>query len=114
MSADESQEYLTEQILTYLGNKRALLPFLRRVREAYPKKDIWAFSGFTLDELQTDGHHARCEATDELLALVDVLVDGRYVHAKRNLSLRFRGSENQRLIDLRATRERGEVVLWGK
>ena len=107
--------------LTVLGgepfepsNQRALLPFLRRVREAYPAKDIWAFSGFTLDELQTEGHRARCEATDEMLSLIDVLVDGRYVHEKRNLSLKFRGSSNQRLIDMRATRERGEVVLWEK
>jgi len=107
--------------LTVLGgepfepsNQRALLPFLRRVREAYPAKDIWAFSGFTLEELQTDGHRARCEATDGMLSLIDVLVDGRYVHALRNLSLKFRGSSNQRLIDMRATRERGEVVLWEK
>lgn len=107
--------------LTVLGgepfepsNQRALLPFLRRVREAYPAKDIWAFSGFTLEELQTDGHRARCEATDEMLSLIDVLVDGRYVHALRNLSLKFRGSSNQRLIDMRATRERGEVMLWEK
>ena len=107
--------------LTVLGgepfepsNQRALLPFLRRVREAYPAKDIWAFSGFTLEELQTDGYRARCEATDEMLSFIDVLVDGRYVHALRNLSLKFRGSSNQRLIDMRATRERGEVVLWEK
>ena len=107
--------------LTVLGgepfepsNQRALLPFLQRVREAYPAKDIWAFSGFTLEELQTDGYRARCEATDEMLSFIDVLVDGRYVHALRNLSLKFRGSSNQRLIDMRATRERGEVVLWEK
>jgi len=107
--------------LTVLGgepfepsNQRALLPFLRRVREAYPAKDIWAFSGFTLEELQTDGHRARCDATDEMLSLIDVLVDGRYVHALRNLSLKFRGSSNQRLIDMNATRERGEVMLWEK
>jgi anaerobic ribonucleoside-triphosphate reductase activating protein len=107
--------------LTVLGgepfepsNQRALLPFLRRVRGVYPAKDIWAFSGFMLEELQTEGHRARCEATDEMLSLIDVLVDGRYVHALRNLSLKFRGSSNQRLIDMRATRERGEVVLWEK
>ncbi|MBE6611017.1 MAG: anaerobic ribonucleoside-triphosphate reductase activating protein [Ruminococcaceae bacterium] len=107
--------------LTLLGgepfepqNQRALLPFLRRVRAAYPTKNIWAFSGFTLEELQTDGSHPRCEATDEILTLIDVLVDGRYIHAKRNLMLKFRGSENQRLIDMKATRERGEVVLWEK
>jgi anaerobic ribonucleoside-triphosphate reductase activating protein len=49
-----------------------------------------------------------------MLALLDVLVDGRYIHAKRNLMLKFRGSENQRLIDMNKTRERGEVVLWNE
>ena len=55
---------------------------------------------------------ARCEVTDEMLSLIDVLVDGEYVEEKRNISLRFRGSENQRLIDLAKTREQGTVVLW--
>ncbi|MBQ8551692.1 MAG: anaerobic ribonucleoside-triphosphate reductase activating protein [Clostridia bacterium] len=105
--------------LTVLGgepfepsNQRALLPFLARVREAYPDKTIWAFSGFTFEELKQEGSHPRCEATDEILSLLDVLVDGRYVHAKRNLMLKFRGSSNQRLIDMNATRSSGQVVLW--
>lgn len=104
--------------LTLLGgepfepeNQRALLPFLRRVKEAYPEKNIWAFSGFTYEELLTEGSHPRCEATDELLSLVDVLVDGRFVEALHDISLRFRGSSNQRLIDLNATRETGNIVL---
>lgn len=104
--------------LTLLGgepfepeNQRALLPFLRRVRAAYPEKNVWAFSGFTYEELLTQGSHPRCEATDELLSLVDVLVDGRFVEALHDISLRFRGSSNQRLIDLNATRETGELVL---
>ena len=105
--------------LTLLGgepfepsNQRALLPFVKRVREAYPGKNIWAFSGFTLDELMRDGSHPRCEVTDELLSLIDVLVDGRYVHEKRNLSLKFRGSSNQRVIDLKKTKENGAVTLF--
>ncbi len=105
--------------LTVLGgepfepqNQRALAPFLRRVREAYPEKDIWAFSGFTYEELQCDGSHPRCEVTDEMLSLIDVLVDGRYIHEKRNLMLKFRGSSNQRLIDMNATRLAGQIVLW--
>ena len=106
--------------LTLLGgdpfepeNQRALVPFLRRVRAECPGKTVWAFSGFTLDgELTADGSHPRCEVTDEMLSLIDVLVDGRYVDEKRNLSLQFRGSENQRLIDLNATRQRGTITLW--
>lgn len=105
--------------LTVLGgepfepsNQRALLPFLGRVREAYPDKTIWAFSGFTLEELMRDGAYPRCECTDGILALTDVLVDGRYEHDKRNLSLKFRGSSNQRLIDMPRTLATGSVVLW--
>lgn len=102
--------------LTVLGgepfepeNQRCLLPFLRRVRSTYPQKTIWAFSGFTLEELQSDGSHPRCEVTDELLSLLDVLVDGRFVEELKDISLRFRGSRNQRLIDLKATRAAGEI-----
>ena len=94
-------------------NQRALVPFLHRVRARYPEKDIWAYSGFTLDkELTVDGAHPRCEVTDEMLSLIDILVDGRYVDAQRNISLRFRGSENQRIIDMDRTRAAGRIVLW--
>ena len=102
--------------LTLLGgepfepeNQRVLVPFLRRVRSAYPEKTIWSFSGFTWEEMHTEGAHPRCEVTDEMLSLLDVLVDGRYVDALKDISLRFRGSRNQRLIDLNATRRDGEL-----
>ena len=102
--------------LTLLGgepfepeNQRALLPFLRRVRARYPGKTIWSYTGFTYEELLTPGSHPRCEATDEMLSLLDVLVDGRYVEELGDISLRFRGSSNQRLIDLSATRRTGEI-----
>lgn len=102
--------------LTLLGgepfepeNQRALLPFLRRVRAAYPGKNIWSFTGFTYEELLTEGSHPRCEVTDELLSLLDVLVDGRFVEELKDISLRFRGSSNQRLLDLKATRAAGEL-----
>ena len=106
--------------LTLLGgepfepsNQRALVPFLHRFREECPDKTVWAFSGFTLDrELLTDGSHPRCEVTDEMLSLIDVLVDGRFVRALKDISLRFRGSSNQRVIDLNKTREAGKIVLW--
>ena len=107
--------------LTVLGgepmeveNQRDLLPFLRRVRDAYPAKTIWIYSGFTFEELNDPACRARCEVTDEILSLFDVLVDGRYVEEKRNISLRFRGSENQRLIDVRKTLAAGSIVLWGE
>lgn len=108
--------------LTLLGgepfepdNQRDLLPFLRRVKRELPEKTVWAFSGFTLDEeLLRDGSYPRCEVTDDLLALVDVLVDGRYVERLHDISLRFRGSSNQRLIDMNETRRCGKIVLWDK
>lgn len=104
--------------LTLLGgepmepqNQRALVPFLKRVRETYPQKNIWCFTGFTYEILKTDGSHPRCEATDEMLSLIDVLVDGRYVDELKDLSLQFRGSSNQRLIDMNKTRENNTVTL---
>ena len=95
-------------------NQRDLLPLIHRIRETYPKKDIWMFSGFTLEELQTDGSHPRCEYTDELLSLIDILVDGRFVAEKKNISLQFRGSENQRILDMKKTLAAHEPVLWEK
>ena len=86
---------------------------LRRMRERYPNKTVWCYSGYTLEEL-TGESRARCEVTDEILSMLDVLVDGEFVLAKKNIRLRFRGSENQRLIDMNATREKGEIVLWDK
>lgn len=105
--------------LTLLGgepfepeNQRALLPFLKRVRAALPQKTIWSFTGFTWEELHTDGSHPRCEVTDELLSLLDVLVDGRYEEELRDISLRFRGSRNQRIIDVPKTLACGTITLW--
>ena len=107
--------------LTLLGgepfepeNQRALLPFVERVRKTYPGKTIWAFSGFTIEQLWQDGSHPRCEVTDRLLSLLDVLVDGRFVLEKKNISLRFRGSENQRLLDMPKTLRENKPVLWDK
>ena len=94
------------------GNQRALLPFVRRVKRELPQKTVWAFTGFTWEELHDPAAHPRCEATDELLSLLDVLVDGRYVDALHDISLRFRGSSNQRIIDVPATLAGGAVTLW--
>ncbi len=105
--------------LTVLGgepfepeNQRALLPFLKRVRETYPNKNIWAFSGFTLDQLLELEPHPRCEVTDEMLSLIDILVDGRFVLEKKNIRLKFRGSENQRILKLPETLKAKKPVFW--
>ena len=81
------------------------------MQERFPEKNIWCFTGFTYEELLTEGSHPRCEVTDELLSLLDVLVDGRFVEELKNIGLRFRGSSNQRLIDLNATRRSGKIIL---
>ena len=97
------------------GNQRELLPLLREVREKYPDKTIWCFTGFRLDdELLRDGSYPRCEATDGMLACINVLVDGRFVKELKDISLQFRGSRNQRVIDMDRTRETGQVTIWEK
>lgn len=104
--------------LTLLGgepfepqNQAELIKLLRRVRTELPGKTIWAFSGYTFEEL-TGESRARCQVTDEMLSMVDVLVDGEFVEEKRNISLQFRGSENQRLIDVPSTLANGQIVWW--
>ena len=101
--------------LTVLGgepmepeNQVGLVGFIERVRAAYPResgKTIWLYTGDTLDELMAgDRHHT--EVTDRILACLDMLVDGPFVQDLYDISLRFRGSSNQRVIDMNATRER--------
>ena len=92
-------------------NQRALLPLLREIKAQYPTKTVWCYSGYTLEELTGDSP-ANCEVTGELLSFFDVLVDGEYVEAQKDIRLRFRGSANQRLIDMQKTRALGRVVLW--
>lgn len=95
-------------------NQRALAGLLRRVRAERPGKDVWCYSGYTFEELLAPGAHPNCEVTRELLSMIDVLVDGRFVEAKKDLSLRFRGSSNQRLIDVPKSLAAGEAILWGE
>ena len=101
--------------ITYLGgepfdprNQEGLLLLSRKIRERLPKKSIWAFTGYVY------GGNLPIvpDVTDELLSALDVLVDGPFIAAQKNLSLRFRGSSNQRLIDMKKTRAAGEVILW--
>ncbi len=108
--------------LTVLGgepfeprNQRELLPLRGEVRETYPDQTVWCFTGFRLeDELLREGSYPRCEVTDGMLACIDVLVDGRFVKELKDISLQFRGSRNQRVIDMNRTRETGTVTLWDK
>lgn len=96
--------------LTLLGgepfqNVDGLLPVVTKVREAVPHKDIWAYSGHTWDEI------IACPSKRALLEQCDILVDGKFVDALRDPSLRFRGSKNQRIIDVKQSLATGEVVI---
>ena len=102
--------------LTLLGgepfepqNQGPVVELLRRIKQEMPEKSIWAFSGYLFDKDILSGRIGDCS---EYLSYLDVLVDGPFVLAKKNLSLRFRGSENQRLIDVPTSLASGEVVLW--
>lgn len=94
-------------------NQRALLPFLRRFRAHCPGKTIWCYSGYTWEQLiGAVPCSARCEVTDALLSLLDVLVDGRFEQEQYDISLRFRGSANQRLLDVPRSLAAGHPVWW--
>lgn len=104
--------------LTLLGgepfepqNQGPIVELLRLLASECPGKSIWAFSGYTFERI-TSGTLGDPAITKEFLSYLDVLVDGPFVQEKKNLMLRFRGSENQRLIDVPATLAKGEIVLW--
>lgn len=105
--------------LTLLGgepfdprNQPAVVELLRKVKSELPEKSIWAFSGYLFDRDILPGKLGDPAITREYLGYLDVLVDGPFIEEKKNLSLRFRGSENQRLIDVKKTLASGEITLW--
>ena len=105
--------------LTLLGgepfepeNQEALVPFVKRVRQAHPDKDIWCFTGYVYDKDLQPGQRKYTQYTDELLSMIDILVDGPFILAQKNIMLKFRGSENQRVLDLKKTIETGEIVKY--
>ena len=93
-------------------NQPALVDLLRQVKTAYPEKTVWAYSGYLFDRDILPGKLGDPAVTRELLGYLDVLVDGPFILQQKNLSLRFRGSSNQRIIHVPLSLERGEVVLW--
>ena len=119
---DEILEYLAPDYvkgLTLLGgepfepqNQPAIVELLRQIKAKYPQKSIWAFSGYLFDRDILPGRLGNPEITREYLGYLDVLVDGPFIQSRKNLTLRFRGSDNQRLIDVPASLSRGEAVLW--
>lgn len=107
------------QGLTLLGgdpfepsNQRTLITLLRRVKQELPTKDVWAYTGFAYEQDLLEGQRKHTEVTDEMLSYIDVLVDGPFVVDQKDISLYFRGSTNQRVIDMPKTLKSGNVVIY--
>lgn len=107
------------QGLTLLGgdsfepsNQRTLITLLRRVKQELPTKDVWAYTGFVYEQDLLEGQRKHTEVTDEMLSYIDVLVDGPFVIDQKDISLYFRGSTNQRVIDMPKTLKSGNVVIY--
>ena len=109
---DLAQPYV--QGLTLLGgepflNTSFLLPLIKRIKRELPEKDIWSWTGYTWEEMMQE-----TEDKLEMLSLIDILVDGRFDISKKNLMLQFRGSSNQRIIDVKKSLAQGQVHIWDK
>ena len=94
-----------------LSNQRELVKLIRRVRAELPDRNIWIYTGFTYDKDLVQGGCRYIECTDEILDNTDILVDGRFIEAQRDLMLNFRGSRNQRIIDMKQTRKEENIIL---
>ena len=93
------------------SNQAGVIGLIRKVRKECPGRDIWIYTGYVYDRDLVPGGRRYTDVTDEILDSIDVLVDGPFVEAQKNLSLRFRGSANQRILDMRRTRAEGTVTL---
>lgn len=94
------------------GNREALLPLLRVVKEKYPKKNIWCYSGYLYEKDILERFCVQWEPMREFLSYLDVIVDGEFILARKDISLQFRGSSNQRIIDVQESLKQGRTALW--
>lgn len=122
---EQVEEYILRELepayiagLTLLGgepfepqNQRGLLPFLEKVKKKFPHKNIWCYTGYIYDKDLKEGGRAYCECTDRMLELINILVDGPFVEEQKDIRLKFRGSANQRIIDLNKTRQEGVICF---
>lgn len=95
-----------------LVNQKGILPLVKKVRELYPNKNIWCYSGYLYDEQILNGKFKDNETTKELINNIDILVDGKFVDELKDPKLRFRGSSNQRIIDVKKSLKENKVILW--
>ncbi|MBQ8002756.1 MAG: anaerobic ribonucleoside-triphosphate reductase activating protein [Clostridia bacterium] len=96
------------------SNQAVLAPFLTRVKALFPAKDIWCYSGYNFEADMLTGKLGDSSVTDEMLKNIDILVDGEFVESLKDISLRFKGSSNQRIIDVQKSLETDTLVLWGE
>ena len=93
-------------------NQKDLVDFLEELKKEFPNKSIWSYTGFVFDRDLMEGQRKHTEYTDRMLKCVDVIIDGPFIEEERNLNLKFRGSNNQRIIDVKKSLEAGKVVEW--
>lgn len=93
-------------------NQEGLLPLLRRVHNEYPNKTVWCYTGYLFDRDILERMCRESDVTKEILSYIDILVDGEFVLERKNLKVNFRGSDNQRIIDVKKSLETGEIVHW--
>lgn len=94
------------------ANQRVLVGLLRRFRSEYPQKTVWCYTGYLFDSDLVKGGRAYTEVTEEMLSFIDILVDGEFIEEKKDLKLKFRGSSNQRIIDVKESLKTGGVALY--
>ncbi|MCI5731546.1 MAG: anaerobic ribonucleoside-triphosphate reductase activating protein [Eubacterium sp.] len=94
------------------SNQEGILPLLRRVKKTYPEKNIWCYTGYLFDKDILERMCQESEITKEIVSYLDIVVDGEFVVKQKNLKVNFRGSDNQRIIDVKKTMEAGKIVHW--
>ena len=90
-------------------NQRSLVSFVKKVKAEFPQKSVWCYSGYLFDRDLTGSSNVNCECTKELLSCIDVLIDGEFIEEQKNLNIKFRGSENQRIIDVQKSLKEDKV-----
>ena len=93
-------------------NQKELAPLLEKIKKEYPEKTVWCYSGYTLEADLLSGRLCDFSITKRMLDCIDVLVDGKFIEEKKNLQFRFKGSEHQRIIDLKKTLSENKTILW--
>ena len=94
------------------NNQVALLPLLKEVKARFPQKDIWCYTGYDFEKDLLDTMCPKWEETKQMLSYIDILVDGEFIEAKKDLALRFRGSSNQRIIKVQDSLAANKVIIW--